>query len=90
MKKILIKIKRRLSYEWRNKKNLPFRISRFFHRFIISNSKNTRPSSYPYISGDSFREIAQHVFDDLKIINLKTKFLIIYQLKKNKRLKRIN
>ena len=71
MKKILIKIKRRLSYEWRNKKNLPFRISRFFHRFIISNSKNTRPSSYPYISGDSFREIAQHVFDDLKIINLK-------------------
>lgn len=70
MKEILIKIMRRLNLEWRDKVNLPFRFNRYLHRLIIAHSKNTRPSSYPYISGDSFRTIAQHVFDDFDIITL--------------------
>jgi len=35
---------------------------RFVHRFIIKYSKDNRPSSYPYISGDSFRKLADHIY----------------------------
>lgn len=30
---------------------------------------NTRPGSYPYVSGDSFRSLAQHVYDEEKTFN---------------------
>jgi hypothetical protein len=50
--------------EWQDKKNLPFRLSSYLHRLLISHSKNPRPSSYPYISGDTFRAMAHHIFDD--------------------------
>lgn len=45
--------------------NLFFRIIRKVNKTFIKFSTNSRPSSYPYISGDSFREIAQHVFDSI-------------------------
>jgi len=69
MKRYFIKIIRRLKKEWRDKYNMPFRLIRVVNQFIISHSRNTRPSSYPYISGDSFRAVAHHVFDGLQTIN---------------------
>ena len=35
-------------------------------RYSIAHSYNKRPSSAPYISGDSFRSLADHIYDDQK------------------------
>jgi hypothetical protein len=40
-----------------------FNLYRIVGRLIIKHSNNPRPASTPYISGDGFRSIAQHVFD---------------------------
>ncbi|MCL5070244.1 MAG: hypothetical protein M1308_05025 [Actinobacteria bacterium] len=43
--------------------NKLFSINSKIHKKLISRSMKPRPSSYPYISGDSFRAIANHIFE---------------------------
>ncbi len=43
-----------------------FKVNRKIHHLLISYSKNPNPVSSPYISGDTFRSLAQHVFDESK------------------------
>lgn len=69
MKELTKKIIKKLIREWKNRKNILFYANRDFHRLLISHSKNPRPSSYPYISGDTFRSLAQHIFDEVSTIN---------------------
>ncbi len=38
-------------------------------KFLVAHSGNPRPSSYPYVSGDTFRAIADHIHDDLKTVD---------------------
>lgn len=40
-----------------------YRLYRVCVRTIIRFSPDPRPASYPYISGDGFRKIAQHIYD---------------------------
>jgi hypothetical protein len=68
MKEIKAEIIRKIARAWQDKKSLPFRLNRYLHRLLISHSNNPRPSSYPYISGDTFRVMAQHIFDNCSII----------------------
>ena len=44
-------------------------LNRKIHKYIIAHSKNNRPSSGPYISGDGFRSFADHVYEDEKLFN---------------------
>lgn len=44
--------------------NLFYQINRVFRRTLIRFSWNPRPSSYPYITGDGFRNFANHIYDD--------------------------
>ncbi|HAS85077.1 MAG TPA: hypothetical protein DCS23_03355 [Candidatus Yonathbacteria bacterium] len=46
--------------------DLIFRIYRIAGRILIRYSSNPRPSSYPYITGDGFRNFADHIYDDLR------------------------
>lgn len=62
------KILRRLFREWKDKNNLLFRINTSYKRYLISKSSDTRPSSYPFISGDTFRSKAHHIFDEISVI----------------------
>ena len=48
-----------------------------YRRLISARLKKIRPSSAPFISGDSFREIADHVFD------LETNYFDINKIKNN-------
>ncbi len=49
-----------------------FRLDSYIHRKLIKQSKNNRPASLPYITGDGFRSIADHIYDETnKTINLK-------------------
>lgn len=41
-----------------------FRIYRVAGRLIIKYSSNSRPDSYPFITSDGFRDLANHVYDD--------------------------
>jgi len=43
---------------------LLFRLKRNFFRLKIKLSTDSRPSSYPYISGDGFRKMADHLYDE--------------------------
>ncbi len=65
MEEFFKKLRRRFFREWKDKKNLPFRINASFKRYLISKSGVTRPSSYPFISGDTFRSNADHIFDEI-------------------------
>ena len=38
---------------------------------LYVNPKIYRPSSKPFISGDSFRKMANHIFDETKTLNVK-------------------
>ena len=38
-------------------------------REIIKRSKNPRPPSYPFVSGDTFRDFADHIHDETKKLN---------------------
>lgn len=49
--------------------DLIFRIYRITGRILIKYSSNPRPSSYPYVTGDGFRNFADHVYDNLKTFN---------------------
>ena len=69
MKNYIPKIKQRVMREWKDKKNIPFKVNRDIHRFLMTHSKNPRPGSFPYVSGDSFRELAQHIFDEISIVH---------------------
>jgi len=60
----LQKVEKKLKWEWGNRASLLFRINRKVHRWFITHSKNPNPGSAPYISGDTFRTIAKHVFDE--------------------------
>ena len=62
------KICRRLFREWKDKKNLKFRINTGIKRYLISKSRDARPTSYPFISGDTFRSKAHHIFDEISVI----------------------
>ncbi len=42
-----------------------FKLKTGIRRFIIEKLHLNRPASYPYITGDGFRAIAQHVFDEI-------------------------
>src|SRR5574340_1304950 len=44
-------------------KNL-VKFSRVIRRSLIRYSKNPRPASYPYITGDGFRQMADHIYDN--------------------------
>lgn len=43
--------------------NSIFRIYRIIGREIIKRSSNPRPSSMPYVTGDGFRNLADHIYD---------------------------
>ncbi len=45
-----------------------FRIYRIIGRILIQYSSNPRPSSYPYITGDGFRNIADHIYDKAHMV----------------------
>lgn len=42
-----------------------YRMYRIIVRQMIKYSSNPRPASYPFITGDGFRALAQHIYDDL-------------------------
>lgn len=44
--------------------NFYYRLKSKIGRFVISLSKNPRPSSHPYITGDGFRKMADHIYDE--------------------------
>jgi hypothetical protein len=44
--------------------NVSHRIYRITRRLIIRYSFDPRPSSYPYITGDGFRKVADHIYDN--------------------------
>lgn len=46
-----------------------FRIYRIIGRKIIQYSANPRPASLPFITGDGFRNFADHIYDDLQQIS---------------------
>lgn len=53
-------------------KKIYFKIKRKSLNFLIHNfSSLYRPPSNPYISGDTFRKLANHIFDDTKKLNPK-------------------
>jgi hypothetical protein len=68
MKDFFKKIRRRFFREWKDKKNLLFRINTSINRYLIAKSSDTRPTSYPFISGDTFRSKAHHIFDEISQI----------------------
>ncbi len=41
-----------------------FRVYRIIGRWRIAHSNDPRPASFPFISGDGFRSLAKHVFDN--------------------------
>jgi hypothetical protein len=41
-----------------------FKIVNFIRRQIIKRSFDSRPASYPYITGDGLRKIADHIYDE--------------------------
>lgn len=45
-------------------KKIIFKIISRFKRALVKNSADQRPSSEPYISGDSFRKIADYIYDE--------------------------
>jgi len=59
---ILIETKFKLYY------NTLFRWKTHIRRLISHKLKYSRPPSLPFITGDGFRAIAQHVFDDLETV----------------------
>jgi len=44
-------------------------LNRAIQRFFIKKSKNNRPDSFPYISGDGFRSLADHIYEDIVAFN---------------------
>ncbi|MEI8248958.1 MAG: hypothetical protein WCG07_00470 [Candidatus Taylorbacteria bacterium] len=46
-----------------------FKIKTKIRRLLTRKLNLHRPSSYPYISGDGFRSLAQHIFDDISNFN---------------------
>ena len=53
-------------------KKIYFKIKRQFLNFLIQNFTSVyRPSSNPYISGDTFRKLADHLYDETKKFNPK-------------------
>lgn len=64
IKEFKTKLIRKIIWEWNHRGDALFRLNSRFHRFLISHSKDPRPSSYPYISGDTFRKLAKFVYDD--------------------------
>lgn len=46
-----------------------FRLKTYIRRRIFTFLKFHRPASYPYITGDGFRALAQHIFDENSNIN---------------------
>lgn len=48
-----------------------FKVKTFIRRKISILFKYNRPSSYPFITGDSFRSLATHIYDELQEINVK-------------------
>lgn len=47
-----------------------FKIKTFIRRKISKLFKYNRPSSYPFITGDSFRSLATHIYDELQEIKV--------------------
>lgn len=41
-----------------------YRLARILGRILIKYSSNPRPTSYPYVTGDGFRCLADYIFDD--------------------------
>ncbi len=48
-----------------------FKVKTFIRRKISKLFKYNRPSSYPFITGDSFRSLATHIYDELQEVNVK-------------------
>jgi hypothetical protein len=47
-----------------------FKIKTFIRRKVSRLFKYNRPSSYPYITGDSFRSLATHIYDELQEVDV--------------------
>ncbi len=58
----LVELKHKMSYA------TIFRLKTYIRRKLNATLNFNRPSSYPYITGDGFRSIAQHVFDEISNI----------------------
>lgn len=47
-----------------------FKLKRKVINYLVKNDSGLyRPSSYPYISGDTFRKLADHIYDETKRVN---------------------
>lgn len=44
-------------------------LKRALSRFVIKKSKDNRPGSFPYISGDTFRCLSDHIYEDENLFN---------------------
>lgn len=53
-------------------RDLLFRFYRKCGRFIVRHSKNPRPSSTPFLSGDTFRSLADHIYEPGQSFNPKS------------------
>jgi hypothetical protein len=42
---------------------LPYKASKKIQQWLTAHSNDPRPSSFPYLSGDTFRKLADHLFD---------------------------
>jgi hypothetical protein len=42
---------------------LPYKASKKIQQWLTAHSDDPRPSSFPYLSGDTFRNLADHIFD---------------------------
>jgi hypothetical protein len=55
-----------------NINTLPYKILKKMHQWLIAHSNDPRPSSFPYLSGDTFRKQAHHLFDSTSRLNPNT------------------
>lgn len=46
-----------------------FKIVFRIKRFLVKSLSLSRPGSYPYITGDGFRSLSQHIFDDISNVD---------------------
>ena len=75
-----------------------FKIKTTIRRIINKKMNLNRPGSYPYISGDGFRSLAQHIFDDISdlhpehvkendVVFVRTDFIREFFLKRHHRIR---
>lgn len=62
---IINKLKNKIDYFINFLLDVLFKVYRTIGRLIIKYSSNPRPHSYPFITSDGFRKIADHIYDNV-------------------------